>query len=218
MALIKLGVVTLFHTSLSYSMSENFVLATAPTGLSPDLQRLLAELADSDRRAAAMVESLSDRQMNWQSSNTAWSIAQCLDHLAKSNTAYSAALHGAIEKTRQESVPTPIALLPGFLGRMFIRALEPPPKQKMKAPKSIVPSAQIDKSEVLRQFLDSQEAVRLVIQDGARLDLNRIRFKNPFFWFLRFTVGTGLLIIAAHNRRHLWQAQTILENPLFPKG
>ncbi len=41
------------------------------------------------------------------------------------------------------------------------------------------------------------------------MDLNRIRFKNPFVHLLSFTVGTGLLIILAHDRRHLWQAEQV---------
>lgn len=190
---------------------------TTPTDLSPDLQRILAELADSDRRAAEMVHALSNDQLNWRPSATEWSIAQCLDHLALSNRMYSEALHRAIEQARQEPVSASIPLRPGVFGRTFIRALEPPPKRKMKAPKKIVPIDWMDKDEVLQRFLESEEAMRAVIRDGARFDLNRIRFKNPFFWFLRFTVGTGLLIIAAHNRRHLWQAQAALDNPRFPK-
>lgn len=188
----------------------------APADLPPDLQRILTELADSERRASEMVQSLSDTQVNWKPSVTEWSIAQCLDHLAKSNSVYSAALHRAIEQARQEPVSAPISLRPGVFGRTFVRALEPPPKRKMKAPKKIVPCDQMNKDEVLREFLASEEAMRAVIREGARLDLNRIRFVNPFFRFLRFTVGTGLLIISAHNRRHLWQARAVLENPLFP--
>ena len=149
-------------------MSGHSPQPVAPPGLTPDLQRLLTELTDSDRRASEMVQSLSDHQVNWRPSETQWSIGQCLDHLAKSNTIYSAALHKAIEQTRQEPVSTPIPLRPGAVGRMFIRSLEPPPKQKMKAPKKIVPSDRIDKDEVLRKFIESEEAVRAVIRDGAR--------------------------------------------------
>jgi hypothetical protein len=58
--------------------------------------------------------------------------------------------------------------------------------------------------------------MRSVVRDGAELDLNRIRFHNPFVATLRFTVGAGLLIIAAHNRRHLWQAEQVRQAAGFP--
>ena len=194
-------------------MAENSPPAIAP----PDLQQILTELADSDRRASEMVRALSNDQLNWRPSATGWSIAQCLDHLAITNSVYSAALHRAIEQAHQEPVSAPISLRPGVFGRAFIRSLEPPPTKKHRAPGKIVPCDRIDKDEVLRKFLESEEAMRAVIRDGARLDMNRIRFKTPFFWFLRFSVGTGLLIITAHNRRHLWQAQAIIDNPSFPR-
>lgn len=197
-------------------MPGNSTQATAPADLSPDLQRLLAELDDSDRRASEMVHALSDTQFNWKPSEAQWSIAQCVDHLGISNSVYAPALRAAIESSRQEPVQSPITLRPGVFGRAFIRALEPPPKRKIKAPKKILPGNRLAKDEVLQRFLESEEAVRAVIRDGARLDLNQIRFRNPFFWFLRFTVATGLLVISAHNRRHLWQAHKILENSQFP--
>jgi len=48
------------------------------------------------------------------------------------------------------------------------------------------------------------------------LDFNRVRFRNPFVPLLRFTVGTGLMIINAHDRRHLWQAQRVKEFEGYP--
>ncbi len=39
---------------------------------------------------------------------------------------------------------------------------------------------------------------------------------NPFFSLIRFSVGTGFQVIAAHERRHLWQAERVLANPRFP--
>jgi hypothetical protein len=34
-----------------------------------------------------------------------------------------------------------------------------------------------------------------------------IRFVNPFVRGVRFSLATGLHVIAAHERRHLWQAR-----------
>jgi hypothetical protein len=35
---------------------------------------------------------------------------------------------------------------------------------------------------------------------------------------VRFTVGTGLQIIARHNHRHLLQAERVIDLPDFPRG
>jgi hypothetical protein len=44
-----------------------------------------------------------------------------------------------------------------------------------------------------------------------------VRFKNPFVPLLRFTIGTGLLVINAHDRRHLWP-ERVEDAPGFPKA
>ena len=186
--------------------------------LPPHLAAILDDLAQSDQVAQRIAGGLSDAQVNWQPHETAWSIAQCLDHLGRGNTVYAAALQQALKESRAAKEPSPGPIRPGWFGRYVIRSFEPPPRRKLRAPKKIVPASRIGSREVLEAFLRSQDDMRAVIRDGAELDLNRIRFRNPFIGFLRFTVGTGLLIITAHNRRHLWQAERVLESPGFPKS
>jgi hypothetical protein len=192
--------------------------ANSSVHLPPHLRAILDDLEKSDQEARRIAGGLSDAQANWQPRATAWSIAQCFDHLGRANTVYAAALHKAVKETRAAKRQRSGPIQPGWFGRFFIRTLEPPPKRKMRAPKKSVPASRIASREALEAFLRSQENVRAVIREGAGLDLNRIRFHNPFIGFLRFTVGTGLLIITAHDRRHLWQAARVLECAGFPKS
>jgi hypothetical protein len=55
-----------------------------------------------------------------------------------------------------------------------------------------------------------------VIASWDEMDFNRIRFHNPIIVLFPFTVATGLLIINAHDRRHLWQATRVKESSGFP--
>jgi hypothetical protein len=41
------------------------------------------------------------------------------------------------------------------------------------------------------------------------LDLASIRFRNPFVRTIYFSLATGLHVITAHERRHLFQAWRI---------
>jgi len=186
--------------------------------LPPHLRAILDDLEKADQQARRIAAGLSDAQANWHPDETGWSVAQCLDHLGRANTVYAAALHKALKESRSAKGPSRGPIQPGWFSRLVIRSFEPPPKRKLRAPKKIVPGSEIRSQEALQSFLRSHEDVRTVIRDGAQLDLNRIRFRNPFIGFLRFTVGAGLLIITAHNRRHLWQAERVLECSGFPKS
>jgi DinB superfamily len=185
--------------------------------LPADLRAIVEALDESDGEARRIIGELSDEQANWQPSETAWSIAQCIDHLARSNSMYAVALQEAVTGAGSSGKARRDAIRPGgWVSAQFIRSLEPPPKQKMRAPKKIIPASRVGAREALEAFLDATKSMRAVVRDGAGLDLNRIRFKNPFFGFLRFTVGSGLLITSAHNRRHLWQAEQVRRAAGFP--
>ena len=45
---------------------------------------------------------------------------------------------------------------------------------------------------VLETYLGNNQRVRDFLAKASAYDVNRIRYKNPFIPFLRFTVGTGL--------------------------
>ena len=44
------------------------------------------------------------------------------------------------------------------------------------------------------------------LETYANIDLAGVVFPNPFVRGVRFSLATGLHVIAAHARRHWWQA------------
>lgn len=167
------------------------------------------EKAETDARQ--LVESLTDTQLNWQATaGKTWSIAQCLDHLAKTNTFYTEAMRCAVRKTPPVKRTRLGPIRPGWLERQFIKSMDAPARKKFSAPKKVIPAEFRTGAEVLAAFCVSHQQMRSLIAECGDVDLNRVRFKSPFFWVARFTVGTGFLLMAAHERRHLWQAKQVL--------
>ena len=160
--------------------------------LPDDLQSVLNELNRTDEEARQLVSGLSEAQLNWRSSPTAWSVAQCLDHLGQINSAYIPALQAAVRHADRNSVGTHEPIQPDWFGRWFINAMEPPPRRKFKSPAKGKPGLQKSGDEVLSVFIASHNELRSVIYEAREVNLNRIRFKNPFVSLLRFTVGTGI--------------------------
>jgi len=177
--------------------------------LPDDLQSILNKLDRTDEEARQLVASLTEAQLNWRPSPTAWSVAQCLAHLGQMNSVLTAALRTAVRQADKNSAMPRKPIQPGWFGRWFISQMEPPPRRKMKSPKQGIPEARKSKEEILRAFIAAHDELRSLVHDAQDLDLNRIRFRNPFIGLLRYSVGTALLVIGAHDRRHLWQARQV---------
>ena len=183
--------------------------------ISGDRDGILQQLESSERAAAQLITGVSHAQANWRPNSTSWSIWQCLDHLARTNRVYCESMREAIANGRQGTNRTS-TIRPGWFGRWFIGSMEPPVRNKLRNPKKITPGTDGDPQAALKDFWDSHSALRRVMASWEQLDFNQVRFKNPFVPVLRFTVGTGLMIINAHDRRHLWQAQRVKEAKDYP--
>lgn len=78
------------------------------------------------------------------------------------------------------SIAPSIPISRGWFGARFIRSMEPPVSTKTKSPRKAVPVQQSDPADAVAEFVKSREPVRGVLEAASRLDLNRVRFKNPF--------------------------------------
>jgi hypothetical protein len=178
--------------------------------------RLAFELSANDQTAQALIAGIGIEQLNWQSVPGSWSVGQCLEHLCAVNEAYLIPISAALEEKADSPVEQ---ITPGWFGRWFIRSfVEPSPNgRRVSAPSKVRPGVKVDLS-VISRFLSGNKSCRELIVRARSKDVNRIRFWNPFVPGIRFTVGTGLEIIASHERRHLLQAERVRDSANFPRG
>jgi len=185
--------------------------------LRPDRVELMAELARIAFEVKQLADPLDDAQFNWRPSPDAWSVGQCLDHLVRVNRAYLDALESAADEGRRRGEMGDHPLTPGRVGAWFIRTLEPPPKRKLPTVRKGVPAERCIQTATLVAFGGEQQRLIALVRSTADLDCNAIRFANPLAFGLRaFSLATGLLVLAAHERRHVWQARRVVEHPEFP--
>jgi hypothetical protein len=173
-----------------------------------DIRELHDQLDAAERDAEALVAGLSEEQGTRRLGAGRWSVAECLDHLATGNRVYLGAMREPADRARACGRRRRRAARAGWVGRVFISTLEPPPRwwSRRTAPQSIRPRATPPLAETFASFVASQADVRTFLRANADLDLAGIRFPNPFVRGIRFSLATGLHVIAAHERRHLWQA------------
>lgn len=192
-------------------------MAAQTKSLPEDLREIQAQLEASDHKAQALLRDLDEEQLNWRPDEQSWSIAQCLDHLNVTSRVYLAPMLQAIEEARRKGSARKGPIRPGFFGRWFVATMEPPPKRKLPAPRKIVPAVRKNKAELIEDWRRAQAELDAVLRDASGIDLNGTRFVNPFISLIRFSVGTGFQVLAAHERRHLWQAGQVRERAEFPQ-
>ncbi len=188
-----------------------------PAKISLTREQYLASIRQLTASANDLTRGLNMDQLTWQpAAGEKWSILECLDHVAISVGIYLDAMEPAIRDARPGSSAA-IFQTAGYLSTKFTRAMEPPPRQKMYASGKIRPRPTLNPEGILPLFLAAMDRVTTVAASGAGKDLNSVRFRNPLFPVVRFTVSSGFLIVAAHGRRHLWQAEQVTREPDFPR-
>jgi DinB superfamily len=174
----------------------------------PDIQSLEDQFDAVERDAEALVAGLTEERGTWRAEPGAWSVAECLDHLATANRVYLRAMTASAMRAREQGRQRRGPAKPGLVGRWFAWSLEPPvhPRFKAKAPLTIRPRTAPPLADAFSGFKASEDEVRAFVHAYADLDLAGVRFVNPLVRGVRFSLATGLHVIAAHERRHLWQA------------
>ena len=174
----------------------------------PDIGNLHDQLDAAESDARLLVENLAEERGCWRAEAGSWSVAQCLDHLAITNQVYLGAMKEPAIRARAAGRLRRRPALPGLVGRWFATKMEPPVKafSKMKAMRNIKPGTSPSLADAFARFLTSQNEIRDYLSANADLDLAGIRFPNPLIPGIRFSLATGLHVIIAHERRHIWQA------------
>src|ERR1051325_9855243 len=98
---------------------------------------------------------LTPSQLNWKPSAERWSVAQCFDHLLTSNKGYLPIIDNVLagyKRTFWQSMPG----LPGLMGKLLIKSLDPASTRKIKAPKRFEPAQSDISASVIDDFVHQQ--------------------------------------------------------------
>jgi hypothetical protein len=176
-----------------------------------DITSLESAFALNAHDARALVDGCDETTGTWRPAPGSWSIAECLDHLATSNRVYLAAMRPSAERARERGRLRRGPAVPGLLGGWFVRSLEPPARRglRTRAPRTIQPRSSPALADAAQQFFASHHEVERFLAGFADLDLAGVGFPNPFLRGVRFSLATGIHVLAAHERRHLWQARNV---------
>jgi len=164
------------------------------------------------RDARDLAGTLGDAQFNWRPAPGRWSIGQCLAHLATSTDKALPAIDRAIQKARDRQWVASGLVRYGWFARWMTTSMEPPPRRRMKTFAIFQPPAEtLNRDDVLRELAASRGRLQDRVRAAAGFDLKRPIVVSPVSAFFRIPLGAYLAFLAAHDRRHLWQARQVRE-------
>lgn len=194
------------------SFSKSFGIARVPaaklTASFLQIQGLVDQIQCASERAKQLIASRTEAELTVSLGPTTWSVAQCLDHLAKTTNAFLLPISEAVldaPRLRRNR-----RLRSGPVTRLLIRALEPPYKLHFRVLAPIAP-AQQGIQPAWSAFEESQERLSETVQSAVGLAIDKMRIESPVYARIGYNVYGALRMLTAHQRRHLWQIEQILK-------
>lgn len=172
--------------------------------LPPVLEDYRRQIETLKARARTLADRLTAAQMRARPAPEAWSPVEILDHLRRTVEQYLPAIDAALARAEKTASP-PGEPHYGWVWRLFLRTLEPPIRQRFRAPKAFAPAENPDVDATLAGFLAAHDALIERIHRAADYDLERVKVVSPANSLLKPPLGCALLAMAAHGRRHFSQ-------------
>lgn len=181
-----------------------------------DLADCLRQLDGVDADMASLLNGMTEVQFHWSPIAARWSIAQCLVHLVTIGGKYLPILDETIANARADRLLSRGPFRYGFIERWFVRSTEPPPGIRLRTPIAARPPDDQPLPFVIASFLMMQGDLRKRIRAANGIDLARAKVTSPFIRALKMGLGPSFEFLAAHERRHLWQAWQVRKDERFP--
>lgn len=179
-------------------------------------QNYVDEYKAAIEKVRSMLEPLSEKQLNWSPAPGQWSVAQCISHLIVTGNQYIQQIQETIKTVSQRKSTSEDPLRYSLVGKLFINMMEPPVKKKIRTPRSFNPSIINPKNKLIEEFSGINEDFIAIIQSTQNLDISRIKIMSPVSKLLKFKLTDVFAYIAAHERRHIWQAENVMKTEGFP--
>ena len=184
-------------------------MASYTEALPPQLETCACDFRHAREEARNLLTYADEEAVNQRRSASSWSALECVTHL---NLATQAMLPGIREAV--EAAPASATAAQTFKmdlpGRLLAWSLEPPVLIKLQAPKLAQPLESRGLEPVLEEFEQLHDQLIDLVHASAGKQIDQQKMKSPFA-NMHYNVYSAFRIIAAHDRRHLWQARKTLE-------
>ncbi len=178
-----------------------------------DLARLVSEFDTAQARLHRLAEAVDEAGWTTRPVANRWSIDECVAHVRLTNERYLPILDEAADTAPAwpdgPDGPLERPFRRDLAGWLLSWMMEPPVRLRLPTGNEFLPPGPASRSATLAAFDATQAALRERLRRLDGYDITTIRITSPFNASLRYSAWSALCILAAHERRHLWQAERV---------
>ncbi|GGG64621.1 DinB family protein [Epilithonimonas arachidiradicis] len=178
------------------------------------INQLFSELKIITENNIEFAESLlnqNNETLNFRASEDSWSILECLEHLNFYGLFYLPEIENRILETRFQE--TKSEFKSGILGNYFANMMLPKEKlNKMKTLKISNPIHQQLNRSVINEFINQQNKMLELLEKAKTVDLEKTKTSISISKWIKLKLGDTFRFVIYHNRRHIKQAENVLNN------
>ena len=180
------------------------------------------ELGDYQRQFCAikqdareLVAGMNDTALAWRPEPGRWSIGENLLHLNLVGEQYVKAIDECIAGARESELFSSGPFRYAFFSSLLVEGMEPPACRKLRTTRAVTPPPDAPVAAALPTFLHLQDQLAELLKRAEGLDLARATLVSPLMRRVRHSLGLAFAFVAAHERRHLWQAREVRNSASF---
>lgn len=189
--------------------------APSPELTDEEFALLINDIDDAQDMLIGLISGVTDEQWNFKSSPERWSIAECVEHISRTQVAILNAI-----KAFAAGPPDPEWFEKAGNKSDFIRqtVLTRPKEggQGFTAGGEVLPTEHWDRATGFREFYKSHGELRAYVETMPRAIKNRT-FQNPFPAIGWMNSHDWLTLAALHVVRHSKQIAEVQADPNYPK-
>lgn len=178
---------------------------------------LIKDLDVAQETLLGLASGMTDEQWTFKQNPDRWSVAECVEHIVRTEKAILAAVQQIVAGPRDPEWYTRTKGKNDLVRQAVLTRNPGGAGSPFKAPYEVSPTEHWDRATAIAAFYESHGAVRAYVETMQR-DIKDHTFMNPFPSIGWLNAHDWLTLCALHVRRHSLQIAEVKADPNYPKN
>jgi len=187
----------------------------SPSVTDQEFASLVKEIDDGQDLLMGLISGLTDEQWTFKQNPNRWSVAECVEHITRTEQAVLAMVRQIVAGPRD---PEWFTRTNGKIDivRQVVPNRNPGGAGGLNAPLEVRPTEQWDRARGIQEFYKAHGELRAYVETMQR-DIKDRTFMNPFPAINWMNANDWLNLAALHVVRHSKQIAEVQQDPNYPK-